>query len=165
MTDSLFWARALETVSSSRMLAAQAHLQHGQTSVFSHSIAVAYYSFRLARFLEKRLSFRFSTEELIRGALLHDYFLYDWHDGVPRRRLHGLYHPLRAHENAQLDFALSEREADIILKHMFPLTATPPHYRESVVVCLVDKVCALYEMMRAHPYQNLLWRASLVSAT
>ena len=48
-------------------------LQHGSTTRLMHSVAVAYYSYRLAKIT--RLSFHW--EEMVRGALLHDYFLYD----------------------------------------------------------------------------------------
>lgn len=56
------------------------YVQHGSTTRLLHSLAVAYYSYRLARFT--RLSFHW--QELVRGALLHDYFLYDAQDGEPR---------------------------------------------------------------------------------
>ena len=47
---------------------------------WSHSVAVAYYSYRLAFFL----GLSFHARDLVRGALLHDYFLYDAQDGDPR---------------------------------------------------------------------------------
>ena len=28
---------------------------------------------------------------------------------------------------------------------MFPLNLTPPRYRESILVCIADKICAVYE--------------------
>ena len=47
-------------------------------------------------------------------------------------------------------------EQDIILKHMFPLTLQPPRYLESLLVCLVDKGCALYETaVRRNAYPSL----------
>lgn len=47
--------------------------QHGTTTVFDHSVKVAYTSVRLAKFLHLKTD----KHALIRGALLHDYFLYD----------------------------------------------------------------------------------------
>ena len=61
------------------------YVQHGSTTRLLHSLAVAYYSYRLARFT--RLSFHW--QELVRGALLHDYFLYDAQDGDPPARATG----------------------------------------------------------------------------
>lgn len=43
------------------------------------------------------------------------------------------------------DFALNAVERDVIARHMFPLNLTPPRYRESILVCIADKICAVYE--------------------
>ena len=90
----------------------------------------------------------------MRGALLHDYFLYDWHIPDENRPLHGRYHPSAALKNAEEDFELSDMERDIIKKHMFPLTLTPPAYKESLLVCLVDKACSIYEIFSRKAYKN-----------
>ena len=84
---------------------------------------------------------------LVRGALLHDYFLYDWHEKDASHRWHGFHHPAAALKNASADFGLSPRERDVIAKHMFPLTLRPPRFRESWIVCLADKWCALEETL------------------
>ena len=47
--------------------------------------------------------------------------------------------------NAMQDYNISDKEADIILKHMFPLTIIPPNNREAWIVCMADKICATYE--------------------
>lgn len=120
-------------------------IQHGQTTCFAHSVAVAYVSLLLAR----RLNLRLDERSLVRGALLHDYFLYDWHVPDASHRLHGFRHARRALENAQREFSLNSVETDIILRHMFPLNLTPPAYGESVVVCCADKICAVLEVAAA----------------
>lgn len=120
-------------------------LQHGATTVFAHSFAVACLCLYLARAFRLRVDRR----ALIRGALLHDYFLYDWHVRDPSHRLHGFFHPRRALENAERDFSLDPIERDVIARHMFPLTLTPPRYRESILVCCADKLCALCETLSA----------------
>lgn len=126
-------------------------VQHGVTLCLLHSIAVAYYCLVLARLLR---FLHFHQEELYRGALFHDYFLYDWHTPDPSHRLHGLHHPRRALENAARDLGLTQREENIILRHMFPLTPLPPTCREGILVCLVDKACSLYEVFSRRPYPN-----------
>ncbi|MEA2038303.1 MAG: radical SAM protein [Thermodesulfobacteriota bacterium] len=40
------------------------------------------------------------------------------------------------------------KEADIIKKHMWPLTLMPPRYPESLVVCLVDTFCSVRDYVR-----------------
>ena len=144
----------------SRLLQAQSCCQHGDTSCLLHSVAVAYFSCRAADLLP----FSFRREELVRGALLHDYFLYDWHDPDPAHRLHGFRHPFTALRNAARDFSLSPVERDAILRHMFPLVPIPPKSPEGVMVCLVDKACSLYETVRRKNAYPLLSRRVLAPA-
>lgn len=118
-------------------------VQHGDISVCEHCIAVAYMSMRIAEALKLRLDYK----ALICGALLHDYFLYDWHEKDRSHALHGFRHPRKAVMNAREDFLLSVKEQNIILRHMFPLTLVPPGCREAWVVCLADKICAGMETL------------------
>ena len=135
-----------------RLAATVEYRQHGDTSCLLHSLAVALICVRLARLLRVQVC----MAALLRGALLHDYFLYDWHEKDESHRLHGFHHPRTALINASRDYALSEVERDIIAKHMFPLTPYPPRYRESLLVCLVDKGCSLYEtVVRRNAYSRL----------
>lgn len=122
-------------------------LRHHDASVADHSVAVAYYSFKAARFLNIKSRLR----QLTRGALLHDFFHYDWRTEKPRSGgLHGFDHPREALENAEEAFGpLSAVERDCVLRHMWPLTPVPPRYAESLIVCLADKVVALGESWRA----------------
>jgi hypothetical protein len=83
----------------------------------------------------------------VRGALLHDYFLYDWHEKDGGHRLHGFRHPAFALYNASKDFSLNRKERNIIARHMFPLTVLPPRCLEAWIVCFVDKYCAFSETM------------------
>ena len=117
------------------------YIQHGAVSCYLHSFFVAYMSVWLA----KRFRIRVHLRSLVRGALLHDYFLYDWHQKDPSHRLHGFHHPKTALGNAQRDYHLNWKEKNIIARHMFPLIPVPPQCREAWIVCLADKWCALGE--------------------
>lgn len=123
-------------------------IQHGNMTVNNHCLNVAKYSLAIS----KRLPIRCNERELIRGALLHDYFLYDWHDKDRANvfRLHGFYHPGIALQNANQEYQLTLREQDIIKKHMWPLTVVPPMCREAWIVTTADKWCSLMETMRLH---------------
>ena len=92
-------------------------LQHGEVSVFAHSIAVACVCLLLARLLHRCLKIRLNERALVRGALLHDYFLYDWHVPDKSHRLHGFFHARRALRNASRDFALGEIERFVEQKY------------------------------------------------
>ena len=123
-------------------------IQHGNTTVFDHCLAVAKFSLLLAYSLEKTFKIHMDKDSLVRGALLHDYFLYDWHIKGKSEGLHGFSHPRTALKNADRDFELNEIEKDIIVKHMFPLTISLPSYRESFIVTIADKWCAIAEIFR-----------------
>lgn len=127
------------------------YIQHGNVTVSSHCINVAKYSLEISRKLEK-IGIKCEKDELVRGALLHDYFLYDWHDKnhVQPYKLHGFYHPGIALKNAQKEYTLTSREKDIIRKHMWPLTGIPPMYREAWIVTAADKWCSLMETIHLH---------------
>lgn len=127
-----------EVCRNSRLLSSKHFIQHGTTSVFRHSVAVAYVSFYIAR----KYHIRVREKALIRGALLHDYFLYDWHEKDASHKWHGFFHARKALRNAMEDFELSEIERDTIARHMFPLNPIPPRHREAWIVCLADKICS-----------------------
>ena len=117
--------------------------QHGGVTVYAHCVRVAALSCRLA----DAMGLAVDRAALVRGALLHDYFLYDWHEKDDSHRLHGFTHPRAALNNACADWELSPRERNIILRHMFPLTPVPPACREGWLVCMADKICAVHEMI------------------
>ncbi len=115
-------------------------IQHSDITRLQHIMSVAYMSYTITK--EKGLDY----VKAARGAMLHDLFYYDWHvPGDGSHRLHGYRHPGFALKNARALFTLSEMEENIIRRHMWPLTPTPPKYKESWIVCLSDKYCAHQE--------------------
>ena len=125
-----------------RLMDTRDYSHHFGTSVLRHSVNVAYVSYALGL----RLHLNFNKKELITGALLHDYYLYDCHDSsCPDKKRHLFRHPEKALRNVREEMVISDRVADIIKKHMFPITLSPPRYKESFLVCIADKICAGYE--------------------
>ena len=120
----------------------EAYTQHGETSCLRHSINVSYLSYLYCR------DHGWQARAAARAGLLHDLFLYDWHFHAKEtgNYFHGLTHPRRALENAQRLFSLTDREKNIILRHMWPLTVTPPKYRRAVsgkaFLCAPGPYCA-----------------------
>ena len=139
--EKYFYDTLEELCRQSRLLESHRYMQHGDTSVFRHSVSVAYFSYYLAL----KMNAPVDIHSLVRGALLHDYFLYDWHQKDSSHRLHGFRHPKTALGNAQRDYHLNWKEKNIIARHMFPLIPVPPQCREAWIVCLADKWCALGE--------------------
>lgn len=154
------FAMGKDIIMSSEAQRMKSFIQHGTTSVFEHTVSVAKFSLLMAIGLEN-LGIKFDHRSLVRGALLHDYFLYDWHEKNEYHNLHGFTHPGRSHDNAIKDFELNETERDIIKKHMFPLTAIPPRRRESWLVCMADKWCAICETFKIDISSYIIYRINL----
>jgi uncharacterized protein len=117
---------------------------HHSNHIYDHVVRVAYISYSITKVLG--LNYKAAA----RGGLLHDFFLYDWREKKAKdthKSLHGKEHPYIALKNARACFEVSDLEADIIVKHMFPKTRAMPRYSESFVVSLSDKIAAIYEYM------------------
>lgn len=129
-------------------------MQHGSTSIYEHSVQVARLSCRIA--LKFRLKIDYAM--LIRGALLHDYFLYDWHNKENGHSWHGISHPYTALTNAKEDYCLTSIEQNIIQRHMFPVTPVPPKTKEAWIVCVADKISAFRETVEPIRAYKILGR-------
>ena len=136
-----------DILGSQGMLLSQSFRQHGDVSVALHCFFAAVVCVRLAR----ALALRVDTRALVRGALLHDYFLYDWHDPDPSHRLHGFRHAGFALRNAGRDFSLGPIERNMIASHMLPMNLVLPRFRESLLLCLADKICSFCETFHLAP--------------
>ena len=118
--------------------------QHRFTNCYNHSINVATKCFIFA----KKRNIKIDVPSLVRGALLHDFYLYDWREDKLKHKGHLYEHPQVSFENATKEFGdLNEIEKDIILSHMWPINLFKfPKYKESFLVCFSDKICAAKEI-------------------
>jgi uncharacterized protein len=114
--------------------------QHYETTCFDHCLTAAYYCYCICK--KYHLDYRSAT----RAAMLHDLFLYDWRKKQPNRNgLHAFTHGKIACENACKLFDLNDKEKDIIIKHMWPVTIAFPKSLEGFILTFVDKYCAMSE--------------------
>lgn len=114
--------------------------QHYNINCFMHCLHVAYYSYVISK------KFNLDYKSSARAGMLHDLFLYDWRiKQKDRKGLHAFTHPRYALENASKLFDLNDKEQDIILKHMWPLTIKLPKYKESYVITIADKYSTIRE--------------------
>ena len=148
MYDSELKKYAEDILNSANFQRTKEHIQHGNMTVNEHCINVA----KTSLMIKKKLHITCNQRDLVRGALLHDYFLYDWHkkDLKNPHKLHGFYHPGRALRNAKKEYVLTKRQEDIIKNHMWPLSVVPPMCREAWIVTAADKYCSLMETFRLH---------------
>jgi len=124
---------------------------HIMTTRFQHCLNVSYYNYKLCKAL------RLDAVSAARAGLLHDLYFYDTKEytrSSPAVR-HSKHHPEIALENAEKILDLNEKERDMILNHMFPMTFTLPKYAETYLITLVDKYCAVMEFVLPQPKRFL----------
>ena len=117
-------------------------IKHHNTNRLEHSLKVSYYSYKIAKAL------KLDYADVARGGLLHDFYLgsVNEQDNLKDKiLLFTLNHPKEALENSTELFPLSEKEADIIRTHMFPIDVKIPKYAESWIVNLVDSYISTVE--------------------
>lgn len=135
-----------ELMEDERVRQMENYIQHGHVSTYDHCRRVAECSCRLNRTLHLHAD----TDTLVRGAVLHDFYLYDWHekDGGTHS-WHGFIHAERARKNAEQQFHAGEQVQEVIRTHMWPLNITRvPKSREAWIVCLSDKWVSMWETLR-----------------
>lgn len=123
---------------------------HYSTTCYQHCLNVSYYNYLLCRKLglDKRAG--------ARGGMLHDLFLYNWRNTKRQKGefYHAFSHGRIALLNAKSRFELNKYEENMIVSHMFPLSYDLPRYRESFVLTIVDKYCAVLEVL-VYIYQKI----------
>ena len=118
------------------------NIEHHGITRYDHSLKVSYYSYKIAKTL------KLDYKQVARGGLLHDFFLSDEDRTFKDKFLSTFIHPKKAEKNAIKYFDVTEKEADMIRSHMFPVNLTIPRYAESWVVNIVDKAVGIYEFGR-----------------
>ena len=119
------------------------YVQHGSVTTYRHSVNVV----KMAYLLNDRFHLNADLEVLLTAALLHDFYLYDWHD-KPLSDLHGYRHPARAAENAVRIFGVNDHVQAAIRTHMWPFTLFKfPHSEEAWIVCIADKLSSMAETL------------------
>jgi uncharacterized protein len=147
LVDPYFDKIASPIVEDALFISMKKYVAHRGVSVYDHCVSVAEYAYQYAR--NKGYCLDYSA--LIRGALLHDFYLYDWHHSGEGHKLHGFRHPFFALVNASKRFELSSRERNIIASHMFPVVFwVVPSSKEARLVIKADRHCAWMETFPRH---------------
>ena len=114
---------------------------HRGSNCFLHSFKVAKKA--IHRALNKK---SIDLKVLLYGAILHDYYLYDWRKDKSKRKSHGRSHPIIAADQAKKDFDIPDEAASIIRSHMWPLNfKLYPKNKEAKLLSFSDKSIAIKE--------------------
>jgi uncharacterized protein len=155
----LFDTYAKEIMEHELFKAGKKIFSHGAITIYDHSIEVAERAFAMA---EKRPGV--DKKCVVRAALLHDFFLYEWHIPGMRYILHGWAHPAIAAIKAREVFGITDKEFSCIKTHMWPWTLfSPPHCREGWIISLADKIVALKEAALCRGKRHVLRDPKTVS--
>lgn len=115
--------------------------RHHDNTRLDHCLKVSYNVYKLAK------KFNLDYKAAARAGLLHDFFYGDLrYINVIERKYMLNAHPYFAYYNASKIFKLNEKEKNMILSHMFPISYEVPRYKESILLDLVDDLEALKEV-------------------
>ena len=123
---------------------------HRGSNCYLHSFKVA------KKAIKKSLNRKdINLEVVLLGAILHDYYLYDWRKDRSKLKKHGKNHPSVAIENAIRDFNISEDVKGVIKSHMWPLNIKEyPKSKEAKIVSIADKAVTIGESFTSKKYKQ-----------
>ena len=115
------------------------------------------HSFKVAKLAIKRAlrHKKVNLKTVLLGAILHDYYLYDWRVDRSKMKSHLTSHPYIAAENAERDFGIHEPIKKVIQSHMWPFNIKEfPKTKEARILSLADKTIYLKEMACSKKYKK-----------
>ena len=123
---------------------------HRGSNCYLHSFKVA------KKAIKKSLSRKdVNLEVVLLGAILHDYYLYDWRKDKSKLKKHGKNHPDVAINNAVKDFDISEEVKKVIKSHMWPINIKDyPKSKEAKIVSVSDKAVTIGESLTSKKYKQ-----------
>ena len=152
MNQKLYYQAADELLQDPRVQQMKQFPHHRSSNTLAHSIHVA----KVAGKIASRMHLKVHEEDLARGCMLHDFYLYDTQEMDCSAYHHGTRHAGLALENASRAYDLTDIEKDMIYSHMWPLNLTHvPHYKESMLIVIADKYCAVREFMHMAPVYDV----------
>ena len=123
---------------------------HRGSNCYEHSFKVAKKAIRKS--LNRK---NVNLEVVLLGAILHDYYLYDWRKDRSKLKKHGKNHPGIAIENAIKDFNIPDEVKKVIKSHMWPINIKDyPKSKEAKIVSISDKEVTIVESMTTKKYKQ-----------
>ncbi|MCL2085898.1 HD domain-containing protein [Candidatus Saccharibacteria bacterium] len=133
---------ACDILESNDFQALKMEIHHG-TSRYDHLVRVAKMTYRITKYTSRY------NRDYTRAALLHDfYYDYEMDDMIWFGVFDYRRHPRISAERADVHFDLNKRQKNMIESHMFPFPGRVPRNYGSLVLMMVDKIVATYEVGR-----------------
>lgn len=143
LSSDSYYAYVKDIIDSSALDRLKEITHHISTTRFQHCLNVSYYTYLICKKL------RLDARAAARAGLLHDLFYYDrkkYNRSKAKGQLsHSSMHARLAAENAAVLTNITALERDMIENHMWPMTRQLPKYKESYIITLTDKYCAILE--------------------
>ena len=123
---------------------------HRGSNCYIHSFKVAKLAIKRALRHKKG-----NLKIILIGAILHDYYLYDWRVDKSKMRHHMSSHPYTAAENAAHDFGIHESIKKVIQSHMWPVNFRDfPKTKEARIISNADKAIYIKEISCSKAYKK-----------
>ena len=138
-------------LSSEEMQRAFTQRHHTLSTVGAHTMHVAMTSLAICHAL-KKLHIKTDIPSVVTGSLCHDLGILGRNEKFHSSLECSRQHPLDSVDIAnQLTGGLSDKEADIIARHMWPVgKAKPPNSLEGVIVSAADKIAAVEDFVEGY---------------
>ena len=138
-------------LNSEEMQRAFAQKHHTLSSVGAHTMRVAMTSLAICYAL-KKLHIKTDISSVVTGSLCHDLGILGRNEKYHSSGECSRQHPLDSVEIAnKLTGGLSDKEADIIARHMWPVgKSKPPNSLEGAIVSAADKVAAVEDFVEGY---------------
>ena len=138
-------------LNSEEMQRAFTQKHHTLSSVGAHTMRVAMTSLAICYAL-KKLHIKTDISSVVTGSLCHDLGILGRNEKYHSSGECSRQHPLDSVEIAnKLTGGLSDKEADIIARHMWPVgKSKPPNSLEGAIVSAADKVAAVEDFVEGY---------------
>ena len=142
LSENSYYEHIRDIIESDEFIKLKDITHHRVTTRYQHCINVSYHNYVICRKLG------FDAVSAARAWLLHDLFYYNRKEYNKSHKAlsHSRFHSLVALDNALKLTEINDRERDIIENHMWPATKQRPKYKESYIIVVVDKYCAILEV-------------------
>ena len=133
-----------DIIQSGRFEKARTIPHHYDYDVAAHSMGVARYALRIARWLERR-GVTVDVRDVVRASLLHDLGMTEDDVFLSPPSEKAYTHPVESVRIAREEFDAGEGELDAISHHMWPIGHITPHSRTGWILVAADKCSSIKE--------------------